>query len=47
MKYAWTLYEAKKDHFNSEFFDKVSKKLNMMADGKDIPDAMITKPNGA
>lgn len=45
MEYAWTLSEARKLHFKSEFFDKVSKSLNMMEDGKDIPDNMITKPN--
>lgn len=45
MDYAWTLYEAKKDHFNNEFFGKISKKLNMMQEGQDIPDKMITKPN--
>jgi GINS complex subunit 4 len=32
MEYAWTLLEAKKEHFNSEFFDKISKKLNCMED---------------
>jgi GINS complex subunit 4 len=36
MEYAWTLYEAKKEHFNSEFFEKVSKKLNCMDEGQDI-----------
>lgn len=44
MDYAWTLYESKKDHFNQEFFSKISKKLNML-DSTDMPDAMITKPN--
>ena len=38
MEYAWTLYESKKDHFKSEFFDKISKKLNNMED--DIQDSM-------
>ena len=32
MEYAWTLYESKKEHFKSEFFDKISKKLNNMED---------------
>ena len=32
MEYAWTLYDSKKEHFNSEFFDKISKKLNNMED---------------
>ena len=40
MEYAWTLYEAKKDNFKTDFFDKISKKLNCMADGMDIPDSM-------
>ena len=38
MEYAWTLYETKKEHFNTEFFDKISKKLNCMEG--DISDAM-------
>ena len=33
MDYTWQLYETRKDHFNSEFFDKISKKLNTMQDG--------------
>ena len=40
MEYVWTLYEAKKAHYKAEFFDKISKKLNSMEDGKDIPDEM-------
>jgi GINS complex subunit 4 len=36
MEYAWTLLEAKKDHFKSEFFDKITKKLNNME--RDIDD---------
>lgn len=36
MDYAWTLYEAKKEHLNQEFFSKVSKKLNCMEEGQDI-----------
>ena len=40
MEYAWQLYEAKKDHYNKELFSNISKKLNMMADGTDIPDNM-------
>ena len=45
MDYAWQLYESRKEHFKTEFFDKISKKLNSMQDGQDISDAMITKPN--
>ena len=45
MEFAWTLYEAKKAHLNKEFFSKISKKLNCMEEGQDIPDKMITKPN--
>jgi len=45
MDYAWQLYETRKEHFNTEFFDKISKKLNTMQDGQDVPDSMITKPN--
>merc|ERR1712196_296095 len=45
MDYAWQLYESRKDHFKTEFFDKISKKLNSMQDGQDIQDSMITKPN--
>ena len=44
MEYAWNLYESRKSHFNIEFYDKISKKLNCMADGKDIPDS-ISKLN--
>jgi len=33
MDYTWQLYESRKEHFNSEFFDKISKKLNTMQDG--------------
>ena len=40
MEYAWTLYEAKKSHFKSEFFDKVPQRLNDLQDGKDVPDTM-------
>ena len=29
----------------TEFFDKISKKLNTMQDGQDMQDSMITKPN--
>lgn len=45
MEYSWQLYEAKKDHYKKEFFGNISNKLNMMADGTDIPDNMITQPN--
>jgi len=45
MDYAWHLYEARKDHFKTELFDKISKKLNSMQDGQDIENSMITKPN--
>ena len=45
MEYAWTLCETKKEHFNNEFFNKISKKLNVMSDDNDITDNMITKPN--
>jgi len=38
MEYAWTLYETRKSHFKSEFFDKISKKLNMMQDDMQVPD---------
>lgn len=40
MEYAWNLYEAKKAHFKTEFFDKVSVKLNKLADGVTVPDEM-------
>ena len=40
MEYAWQLYEAKKEHFNKELFSNISNKLNMMADGTDIPNNM-------
>lgn len=43
--YAWQLYESRKEHFKTEFFDKISKKLNLMQDGQDIQDSMVTKPN--
>lgn len=45
MEYAWTLCETKKEHFKTEFFNKISKKLNCMSDDSEIPDSMITKPN--
>ena len=45
MEFSWTLYESQKQHFNKEFFSKVSMKLNCMVDGQDIQDKMITKPN--
>lgn len=38
--YAWQLYESRKEHFKTEFFDKISKKLNLMQDGQDIQDSM-------
>lgn len=31
--YAWNLYEARKSHMNSEFFNYIPKKLNIMQDG--------------
>ena len=40
MEYAWTLYESKKEHFNREFFSKISNKLNSMEEGRDIQDSM-------
>lgn len=40
MDYAWHLYEQRKDHFKTELFDKVSKKLNSMQDGQDIENSM-------
>ena len=40
MEYAWTLFEARRDHFKSEFFDKISTKLNTMEEGKDMQDFM-------
>lgn len=40
MEYAWTLYESRRDHFKSEFFDKISTKLNTMEEGKDMQDFM-------
>ena len=40
MEYAWNTLEQKKSHFNNEFFDKISKKLNTMADGVDVPNQM-------
>ena len=45
MEYAWSLYETKKEHFKTEFFSKISKKLNNMSDDNEITDNMITKPN--
>jgi GINS complex subunit 4 len=38
MDYCWELYEMKKQHLNGEFFNKISKNLNMLADDKDVPD---------
>jgi len=38
MEYAWNLSEAKKEVFEKEFFDKISKKLNHFDNG--IPDSM-------
>lgn len=40
MEYAWTLFESRRDHFKSEFFDKISTKLNTMEEGKDMQDFM-------
>lgn len=45
MEFAWTLYEARKTHYNKQFFSKISKKLNCMEEGHDMQDKMITKPN--
>ena len=45
MMYAWTIFEARKGHYKSEFFDRISKNLNCMEDGRDFSDNMITKPN--
>mmetsp|Transcript_17932 Transcript_17932/g.30504 ORF Transcript_17932/g.30504 Transcript_17932/m.30504 type:complete len:139 (-) Transcript_17932:45-461(-) len=45
MDYAWTLYEAKKDHLKNEFFQNVPNRLNCMKEDAEIPDLMITKPN--
>ena len=45
MMYAWTIFEARKGHYKSEFFDRISKNLNCMEDGRDLSDNMITKPN--
>ena len=40
MEYAFNVYESKKSHFNNEFFDKISKKLNVMGDVGEMPDNM-------
>ena len=40
MEYAWTLSESKKEHFKTQFFDKISTRLNYMKDGEDIPNRM-------
>lgn len=40
MDYAWDLYEMRKQHFNTEFFDKISKNLNLLSDDKDVPDSI-------
>ena len=45
MEYAWSLNETKKEHFKTEFYSKISKKLNNMSDDNEITDNMITKPN--
>ena len=33
MEYAWTKYESKKKHYQTELFDRISKKLNCMEEG--------------
>jgi GINS complex subunit 4 len=33
MEYAWTQYESKKKHYQTELFDRISKKLNCMEEG--------------
>lgn len=38
MDYTWEQYEMRKQHFNSEFFDKISKQLNIMSEDRDVPD---------
>ena len=40
MDYAWHLYESRKEHFKTELFDKISKKLNTMQDGQDVENSM-------
>lgn len=40
MEYAWNMYEAKKKHFQSELFDRISKKLNCLEEGQDMQDQM-------
>ena len=45
MDYAWNLYEARKEHFKTELFDKISKKLNSMQDGEDMDNSMSKSAN--
>lgn len=40
MDYAWHLYESRREHFKTELFDKISKKLNTMQDGQDVENSM-------
>lgn len=39
-EYAWHLCEARKEHFKTELFDKIPKKLNSMQDDQDIENSM-------
>ena len=54
MDYCWTLYESRKAHLKSEILDKLNKKVNPLAEDRDIPefmskynlsDDLVTKPS--
>lgn len=51
MAYAWSIYEAKKEHFQNSFLVKIPSQVNPFAKGGDteegeqVDDRLITKPN--
>ena len=42
--FAFKLYEARKNHFESAFFEKIPRKLNILEE-EPVNDRYITKPN--
>ncbi len=44
MDYAFTLYQGKKQHFETSFLNKIPSKLNPF-DADSLDDRMVTKPN--
>mmetsp|Transcript_17062 Transcript_17062/g.26344 ORF Transcript_17062/g.26344 Transcript_17062/m.26344 type:complete len:186 (-) Transcript_17062:30-587(-) len=43
--YAFNLFTSKQEYMNSEFFSKISEKLNRMSEDSNMPAYMLTKPN--